>query len=419
MTGKPETYGGSSEFQEDDPNLYMGVPKSELLNTPEEGLSETEAAHRLTRFGYNKLREKEENIWWKLFLEFVQPMPLMIWAAIAIETLEAFLKSSRGEDSSDSWIDVVVLVILQLLNVLVGFIEELKAGDAIAALRESLKPEATVKRGGRVYNMDATELVPGDIVCLGAGGAIPADCILREGKPIQVDQAALTGESLPVTMHAGAEAKMGSTVTRGEIEATVSATGSQTFFGKTADLVQGVDELGHFEKVLREIMIILVAAGSIICFIVFCYLLNIGVDFWEVLAFNVVLLVASIPIALRVVCTTTLALGCHELAAEKAIVARLSSVEELAGMTILCSDKTGTLTLNKMMLQEDLPIFVKGLNRDDVLQLAALAAKWWEPPRMRSTPSCSTRLTFVPSTTTTRRTTCPSIPRSSARSLRW
>lgn len=381
MTGKPETYGGSSEFQEDDPNLYMGVPKSELLNTPEEGLSETEASHRLTRFGYNKLREKEENIWWKLFLEFVQPMPLMIWAAIAIETLEAFLKTSRGEDASDSWIDVVVLVILQLLNVLVGFIEELKAGDAIAALRESLKPEATVKRGGRVYNMDATELVPGDIVCLGAGGAIPADCILREGKPIQVDQAALTGESLPVTMHAGAEAKMGSTVTRGEIEATVSATGSQTFFGKTADLVQGVDELGHFEKVLREIMIILVAAGSIICFIVFCYLLNIGVDFWEVLAFNVVLLVASIPIALRVVCTTTLALGCHELAAEKAIVARLSSVEELAGMTILCSDKTGTLTLNKMMLQEDLPIFVKGLNRDDVLQLAALAAKWWEPPK--------------------------------------
>ena len=136
MTAKRDTYGGSSDVQEDE-NLYMGVPKSELLNTPEEGLSETEASHRLTRFGYNKLREKEENIWWKLFLEFVQPMPLMIWAAIAIETLEALLKSSRGEDPSDSWIDVVVLIILQLLNVLVGFIEELKAGDAIAALRES------------------------------------------------------------------------------------------------------------------------------------------------------------------------------------------------------------------------------------------------------------------------------------------
>lgn len=153
------------------------------MNTPEEGLTEAEAAARLERFGPNKLREKENNIWWKLVLEFVQPMPLMIWMAIGIESLEAYLHNSR-----DSWIDVGVLLVLQLLNVLVGFIEELKAGDAIAALRESLKPEATVKREGRVYTTDATTLVPGDIVCLGAGGAIPADCILREGKPLQVDQ---------------------------------------------------------------------------------------------------------------------------------------------------------------------------------------------------------------------------------------
>lgn len=368
-------YGASSD-KEDDSKYYMGVDREALFNTPEEGLTEAEAAVRLKRFGPNKLREKENNIWWKLLLEFVQPMPLMIWMAIAIESMEAYL-----HDSSDSWIDVGVLLVLQLLNVLVGFIEELKAGDAIAALRESLKPEATVKREGRVYVCDATTLVPGDVVCLGAGGAIPADCILREGKPLQVDQAALTGESLPVTMYPGGNAKMGSTVTRGEIEATVSATGSQTFFGKTADLVQGVDELGHFEKVLNEIMILLVLSGVAICAVVFFYLITIGVDFWEVLAFNVVLLVASIPIALRVVCTTTLALGCHELAAEKAIVARLSSVEELAGMTILCSDKTGTLTLNKMMLQEDLPTFTPGVNRTEVLKMAALAAKWWEPPK--------------------------------------
>ena len=371
--GKDSDYGASTE---DDDRYYCGVLKETLLNTPEDGLTEAEAASRLAKFGPNKLREKENNIWLKLFLEFVQPMPLMIWMAIAIESLEAYL-----HDSMDGWIDVAVLVVLQLLNVLVGFIEELKAGDSIAALRESLKPEATVKREGRTYNIDATTLVPGDIVCLGAGGAIPADCILREGKPIQVDQAALTGESLPVTMFPGTDAKMGSTVTRGEIDATVCATGSQTFFGKTADLVQGVDELGHFEKVLREIMILLVASGVLICAVVFFYLLTIGVDFWEVLAFNVVLLVASIPIALRVVCTTTLALGCHELAAEKAIVARLSSVEELAGMTILCSDKTGTLTLNKMMLQQDLPTFTPGVTRDEVLKMAALAAKWWEPPK--------------------------------------
>lgn len=360
----------------DDARFYMGVELSSLLNTGDEGLTEDEAARRLEMFGPNELKVKEDNMWLKLALEFVQPMPMMIWAAIAIESIETYIHQSM-----DGLVDVIVLVVLQLLNVLVGFIEEMKAGDAIAALRESLKPEATVKREGRVYVINATKLVPGDIVVLGAGGAIPADCTMREGKPIQVDQSALTGESLPVAMFTGAEAKMGSTVTRGEIEATVTATGSHTFFGKTADLVQGVDELGHFEKVLREITYILVAVGFLICSIVFIYLLSIRVDFWEVLAFNVVLLVASIPIALRVVCTTTLALGCHELAAEKAIVARLSSVEELAGMTILCSDKTGTLTLNKMVLQKDLPTFVQDITREEVLKCAALAAKWWEPPK--------------------------------------
>jgi len=360
----------------DDKRFYMGVELSTLINTGDEGLTEDEAARRLEAFGPNQLTVKEVNMWLKLALEFVQPMPMMIWAAIFIESVEAYVHQSM-----DGVVDVTVLVVLQLLNVPVGFIEEMKAGDAIAALREALKPEATVKREGRVYVINATKLVPGDVVILNAGGAIPADCTIREGKPIQVDQSALTGESLPVAMFPGAEAKMGSTVTRGEIEATVTDTGSQTFFGKTADLVQGVDELGHFEKVLREITYILVAVGFFICTIVFIYLLSIGVDFWEVLAFNVVLLVASIPIALRVVCTTTLALGCHELAAEKAIVARLSSVEELAGMTILCSDKTGTLTLNKMVLQKELPIFVQGVDREDILKHAALAAKWWEPPK--------------------------------------
>jgi len=368
-----EAYGTDKD---DEARFYMGVDKETLFNTPEEGLTELEARKRIERFGYNRLNVKVDNKWLKLALEFVQPMPLMIWMAIAIESVEAYL-----HNSVDDWVDVFVLLVLQLLNVLVGFIEEMKAGDSIAALRESLKPEALVKREGAVYTIDATLLVPGDVVALGAGGAIPADCMLREGKPIQVDQAALTGESLPVPMFPGSSAKMGSTVTRGEIEATVTATGSQTFFGKTADLVQGVDELGHFEKVLREIMYLLVAAGVTICAIVFFYLITIGVDFWEVLAFNVVLLVASIPIALRVVCTTTLALGCHELAAEKAIVARLSSVEELAGMTILCSDKTGTLTLNKMVLQQDLPTYVPNIKREEVLKLAALAAKWWEPPK--------------------------------------
>ncbi len=257
----------------------------------------------------------------------------------------------------------------------------MQAGSAIAALKDQLKPEAIVKRDNRVYNMNATLLVPGDRIVLAAGAAVPADCTLCEGKPLQVDQAALTGESLPVTMYPGDVPKMGSTITRGESEAIVTGTGAETFFGKTAALIEGVDELGHFEKVLREIMWMLVGAGSIVTGIVLVYLLAEGNSFLDVLSFCVVLLIASIPIAMRVVCVTTLAIGCGELAAEKAIVARISSIEEMAGMTILCSDKTGTLTLNKMVLQQDLPVFCPGINRQDVLVAAALAAKWWEPPK--------------------------------------
>ena len=281
----------------------------------------------------------------------------------------------------DDWIDVIVLLLLQFLNVFLGFFEELKAGNAIAALKDQLKPEAVVKRGNRTYNMNATLLVPGDRIILAAGAAVPADCTLCEGKPLQVDQAALTGESLPVTMYPGDVPKMGSTITRGESEAIVTGTGAETFFGKTAALIEGVDELGHFEKVLREIMWMLVGAGCIVTGIVLIYLLAAGNSFLDVLSFCVVLLIASIPIAMRVVCVTTLAIGCGELAAEKAIVARISSIEEMAGMTILCSDKTGTLTLNKMVLQHDLPVFCPGINRQDVLVAAALAAKWWEPPK--------------------------------------
>mmetsp|Transcript_36304 Transcript_36304/g.43876 ORF Transcript_36304/g.43876 Transcript_36304/m.43876 type:complete len:903 (+) Transcript_36304:236-2944(+) len=359
----------------DNDNIYCGVPKSELFNTPPEGLSSEEAERRLKKFGKNELAEKEDNKWVKLALEFVQPMPLMIWAAIGLELTEALLEGPQY------WIDVGVLVTLQLLNVLVGFYEELQAGNAIAQLKASLKPEATVKRDNMFQVINAGHIVPGDILLIGAGAAIPADCTLLEGKSIQVDQAALTGESLPVTMRAGDVAKMGSTCVRGEIEAIASATGSETFFGKTACLINNVDEMAHFEKVFQQINIVLTGMGSVIVILTFGMLSANGADILNNLSFCVVLLISSIPIAMRVVCTTTMALGCRILAGEKAIVARLSAVEELAGMDMLCSDKTGTLTMNKMELQEDMPLFAKGIERHDVLVAAALSAKWKEPPK--------------------------------------
>ena len=313
--------------------------------------------------------EKTVSPWVKLVKEFTGPMPIMIWLAILVE---AIIKDVP---------DLLILLVLQLLNGFVGWYEDHKAGNAVAALKAALKPEAQVKRDGIFKTINASLLVPGDIITLSAGAAVAADCEILPGAPIEVDQAALTGESLPVTMRAGDVAKMGSNVTRGEVEAMVCATGGETFFGKTAALIQSVDEMGHFQKIILRITFGLMGLSIVAVSITLGYLLLHGEDILEAIAFCVMLLIASIPIAMQVVCTTTMALGCRMLADEKAIVTRLTSIEQLAGMNMLCSDKTGTLTMNKMVLQDDLPTFSPGLTRNHVLQAAALAAKWKEPAK--------------------------------------
>mmetsp|Transcript_817 Transcript_817/g.2967 ORF Transcript_817/g.2967 Transcript_817/m.2967 type:complete len:947 (+) Transcript_817:83-2923(+) len=371
---QPQSSGATDE---DNDRFYLGVAKDALFDTPESGLTSEEVEKRLAKFGLNKLPEKETNMWVKLGLEFLQPMALVLWFAIGVEIVEASVEPAAADFIGDA----IVLFVLQLLNVLVGFVEELKAGEAIKALKDSLRPEAHVIRDGTAQVVDATTIVPGERVCLGSGAAVPADCIVCEGKPIQVDQAALTGESIPITMKAGDVAKMGSTVMRGEVEAIACATGGETLFGRTATLVAGVDDVDNLEKVTRDVLLTIVVWSLVFTVAVMVYLLVIGVEMLDALSFCVVLLISSIPLAMRVVCMTTLALGCHTLADEKAIVSRLSSVEELAGMTILCSDKTGTLTLNKMMLQEEMPLYRAGIDRAKVLKAAALAAKWWEPPK--------------------------------------
>lgn len=333
------------------------------------GLSTQEAEELLKVHGRNELEEKTTPSWFIFVQQLYQPMPIMIWIAAIIE------------GAIENWADMGILLGIQFLNATLGWYETTKAGDAVAALKASLKPLATAKRDGKWSTIDAGLLVPGDLVLLAAGSAVPADVLVNHGQ-IDVDQAALTGESLPVTMHAGDSAKMGSTVVRGETEGTVEFTGKNTFFGKTAAMLQqGGNELGHLQKILLTIMFVLVVLSFTLCITCFGYLLGKGEPFKEALSFTVVLLVASIPIAIEIVCTTTLALGSRELSAHGAIVTRLAAIEDMAGMNMLCSDKTGTLTLNQMVIQDDTPIYINGLNQFELLQLAALAAKWHEPAR--------------------------------------
>ena len=193
------------------------------------GLCSSEAEELLEKHGRNELPEKMIPKWYVFISLFWQPMPVMIWLAIVVEI------------SITNYLDMSILLIIQFANASIAFYEINKAGDAVAELKASLRPEALVMRDGRWIQIDATLLVPGDLIALTVGASVPADCILNEGE-VDIDQAQLTGESLPITMFKGDRAKMGSTVVRGEVEATVEFTGADTFFGKTASLLQDAME---------------------------------------------------------------------------------------------------------------------------------------------------------------------------------
>lgn len=346
----------------------MKSDQEERLLTPSKGLSTAEAERLLAKYGRNELVEKHTPKWLIFLQQLWAPMPIMIWIAVVTEA------------AIQNWPDMGILLGIQFTNASLGFYEIVKAGDAVAALKKSLKPLATVKRDGKWVNIDAGLVVPNDLVLLASGSAVPADCFVNFGT-IEVDQAALTGESLPVTMYKDSECLMGSNVVRGEVEGTVTSTGGNTFFGKTASLLQGDNELGNLQKVLLRIMIVLVIVSFALSGIVFGYLLGLGNGVTETISFTVVLIVASIPIAIEIVCTTTLALGSKELSKHGAIVTRLAAIEDLAGMNMLCSDKTGTLTMNKMVIQQETPMYRQGMTQYELLRYAAMAAKWHEPPR--------------------------------------
>jgi H+-transporting ATPase len=354
--------------------LEMVFEEKEGFEAPDDfvfnhtGFTSQEAAELLVKYGKNELPDKSDPKWLIFLRQFWAPMPIMIWIAIIIE---AAIKN---------FLDMGILLFIQFANAGISYYETTKAGDAVAALKSSLKPSATCKRDGKWAVVDATLIVPGDLVLLASGSAIPADCRVNEGE-IEVDQAALTGESLPVTFYKGDSCKMGSTVVRGEVEGTVEYTGANTFFGKTASLLGETHEHSHLQKMLMTIMFVLVGLSVTLCIINLVYLITQGVEFAEALSFTIVLLVASIPLAIEIVTTTTLAIGSKKLSSHGAIVARLAAIEDLAGMSILCSDKTGTLTLNEMVLQDETPLYSDGVNQESVLVWAAIAAKWKEPAR--------------------------------------
>jgi H+-transporting ATPase len=262
----------------------------------------------------------------------------------------------------------------------VGFWEEHQAGNAIAALKAKLAIKARVKRDGKWVNPAARELVPGDVIRMRLGDIVPADARLLDGDPVEVDQSALTGESLPAERKPGEAVFSGSIIRQGEIGALVYATGTNTYFGKTAQLVQEAHTVSHFQRAVLKIgdyLIILAAALVAVIVVVALFrgdpMLDAKPGRDPVLLFALVLTVAAIPVAMPTVLSVTMAVGARLLAKKKAIVSKLVAIEELAGVDVLCADKTGTLTQNKLTLGD--PFSVNNVPADQVILDGALASR--------------------------------------------
>jgi H+-transporting ATPase len=349
-----------SAAKDDLKSLPLQEVENKLDSSPE-GLTQAEAKKRLSQYGPNEIEEKKTNSLLKFLSYFWGPIPWMIEAAVVLSGIV------------QHWADFFIILLLLIANGVVGFWEERQAGNAIAALKAKLATKARVKRDGKWVNPEARELVPGDAIRLRLGDIVPADARLLEGDPIEVDESALTGESLPATRKSGEAIFSGSIVRRGEIGALVYATGAKTYFGKTAELVQSAKSVSHFQRAVLKIgNYLILLAGALVALIIGVSIYR-GDPILDTLQFALVLTVAAIPVAMPTVLSVTMAVGARLLAKKKAIVSRLVAIEELAGVDVLCADKTGTLTQNKLTLGD--PFSVVGVTADQVILDAALASR--------------------------------------------
>jgi len=333
----------------------------ESLDTTSEGLTSEVASERFEKYGPNELVERKTNPIVKFLRYFWGPIPFMIEAAMILSAVV------------QHWPDFWIITLMLLMNGVVGFYQENKADDAIERLKQRLAPEARVLRDGAWSKMPARQVVPGDIVRVRPGDIMPADLKLISGDYLSVDQSALTGESLPVDDAVGAVTYQGSQVRMGEMEGVVINTGMDTYFGQTAKLVQESGQKSHFEKIIIKIGNFLIALAILMAVIVFADGLLRGDNLLENIRFVLVLVVAAIPVALPAVLSVTMAVGAVALVKKGAIVSKLSAIEEMAGMDVLCTDKTGTITQNKLTIGTIKPY--NEFNEDDVLKYGYLASK--------------------------------------------
>ncbi|MEW5736874.1 MAG: plasma-membrane proton-efflux P-type ATPase [Thermodesulfobacteriota bacterium] len=332
-----------------------------LLGADPKGLTAAEAEKRLAEYGPNSIEEKRESRLLKLLGYFWGPIPWMIETAAVFSALLGH------------WADLSIIAFMLCMNAGIGFWQEMQAQGALEALKKQLALTARALRDGKWDEIPAEDLVPGDLIRLRAGDIVPADVKLDSGDYLSCDQSALTGESLPVDKLSGNLAYAGSVARQGEMTALVAGTGENTKFAKTAQLVEKAGTVSHFQKAVLTISDYLIYLSLGLAVILVITQLMRGDGFFTVFQFVLILVVAAIPVAMPAVLSVTMALGAVILSRKQAILSRLAAIEEIAGTDILCSDKTGTLTQNRLTLGE--PRVFEAADAQDLILAAALSSK--------------------------------------------
>lgn len=331
------------------------------LDTSPAGLTAAEALQRLQRYGPNEIVERQRNPVLEFLGYFWAPIPWMIEVALALSL------------AARHWTDAAIIGVLLAMNGLVAYFEEHQAANAIAALKQRLASSARVLRDGAWTTVAVRELVPGDVVRVRLGDVMPADLRVLDDVTLEVDQSALTGESLAVSRGRGESLYSGSVLVRGEADALVCTTGASSFMGKTTALVESAGTVSHFQRaVLRIANYLIVVAVALVALTVAVSLAR-GNPVLQTLEFALVVTIASIPVALPAVLSVTMAIGARQLARRQAVVSHLPAVEELGGMDLLCSDKTGTLTQNRLAVAASWT--VAAVSDDEMLAVGALASR--------------------------------------------
>ncbi|KWX67466.1 metal-transporting ATPase [Mycobacterium sp. NAZ190054] len=340
------------------------MPLAQLLaelDSSAHGLTTAEARQRQQRYGANEITERRRNPLVAFLGYFWAPIPWMIEAALVLSL------------AARHWADAAIIAVLLVMNGLVGFVEEHQAANAIDALKQRLATSARALRDGVWVTVALRDLVPGDVVRVRLGDVVPADLRVLDDTTVEVDQSALTGESLAVSRGRGQVLYSGSVLVRGEADALVYATGASSFMGRTTSLVQTAGTVSHFQRAVLRIGNYLIALSAALVALTVVVSLIRGNPVLQTLEFALVVTIASVPVALPAVLSVTMAVGARKLARHQAVVSHLPAVEELGGVDVLCSDKTGTLTENRLTVTTSW--VAPGVDAAELLRTAAAASR--------------------------------------------